>query len=164
MVAGHQLTSRPGSDVLLASRPMIEARIRTRVAALPNVEVRDRSRVAELITSRRPDTSSSEWGWTAPASDPGSGLSLIWWLPPVDVPAGFRMAGEPRLPRPPEDRLQVDLAYVSFRIRLRPHRLDGARLVGIWPRPGLPRGLMLIEQEDHWILTGGLRGSPPADG
>ena len=154
VVAGHQLTRQAqGSDVLLASRPLIEAQIRTRVAALPNVAVQGRSSVAELITS---DEQARVVG--VGVDGPGE-QSRQRVAADLVVAAGGRSGQLPAwlanlgYPRPPEDRLQVDLAYVSCRIRLRPHRLDGAKLVGIGPRPGLPRGLMLIEQEDHWILT-----------
>jgi 2-polyprenyl-6-methoxyphenol hydroxylase-like FAD-dependent oxidoreductase len=51
-------------------------------------------------------------------------------------------------------------------VRLAPGALPGNRLIGIGARPGLPRGLMLIEQEDHWILTVSGYGAdhhPPTD-
>ncbi len=42
---------------------------------------------------------------------------------------------------------------MSRRVRLRRETLGGDKLVGIGARPGCPRGLWLIAQEDHWILT-----------
>ena len=45
------------------------------------------------------------------------------------------------------------MRYVSRRVRLRRGALGGDKLVGIGARPGCPRGLWLIAQEDHWILT-----------
>jgi 2-polyprenyl-6-methoxyphenol hydroxylase-like FAD-dependent oxidoreductase len=55
---------------------------------------------------------------------------------------------------------------VSRRLRLRSGALPGDRIIGIGARPGLPRGLLLIEQEDHWILTVsgyGAKHHPPTD-
>ncbi|HWT24150.1 MAG TPA: hypothetical protein VN213_11650 [Solirubrobacteraceae bacterium] len=68
--------------------------------------------------------------------------------------------------RPAEERLPIDLLYVSRRVRLAPDTLPGDRIIGIGARPGLPRGLMLIEQEDHSILTVsgyGAEHHPPTD-
>jgi flavin-dependent dehydrogenase len=88
------------------------------------------------------------------------------------VAAGGRAARLPALletlgyPRPREDRLAVDLLYASRRVRLRPGALGEDKLVGIGARPGLPRGLWLIAQEDHWILTAfgyGAEHHPPVD-
>jgi 2-polyprenyl-6-methoxyphenol hydroxylase-like FAD-dependent oxidoreductase len=168
VVAGHQLTRQAqGSDVLLASRPLIETAIRKRVVALPNVALRAQSVVAELMTS--PDRAQvvgvlvdsslgqqSRERVTADLVVAASGRS-------AQVPAWLASLG---YPRPRQDRLQVDLLYVSRRIRLPPHRLGGAKLIGIGPRPGLPRGLMLIEQEDHWIVTAsgyGVEHHPPTN-
>jgi 2-polyprenyl-6-methoxyphenol hydroxylase-like FAD-dependent oxidoreductase len=69
-------------------------------------------------------------------------------------------------PRPGEDRLTIDLRYVSRRLHIDPEPLGGDRLIAIGARPGFPRGLFLIQQEDHWILTAfgyGRAHHPPTD-
>lgn len=68
---------------------------------------------------------------------------------------------------PVEDRLPVDLMYASRRLRLRPGALGGDKLIVIGARPGLPRGLGLLAQEDgQWMLTVmgyGAEHRPPTD-
>jgi hypothetical protein len=51
--------------------------------------------------------------------------------------------------RPQEDRLPINLLYASRRVRLRPGALGDDKLIGIGARPGFPRGLWLIGQENH---------------
>jgi 2-polyprenyl-6-methoxyphenol hydroxylase-like FAD-dependent oxidoreductase len=155
VISGHELCrDAVGADVLLASRPLIEGHIRRRVLALENVTVRERCVAADLLTSsdrervsgvriRPRDGSGTEDACDADLTVAASGRS-------ARVPALIEALGY----RPPqEERLPIDLLYVSRRLRLRPGSLPGERLIGIGARPGLPRGLMLIQQEDHWILT-----------
>lgn len=168
VISGHLLSREaPGADVLLASRPLIEGHIRRRVLALDNVTVRPRSDVTDLVTS--PDDKrvigvrirprgghGREEGCDADLTVAASGRSAR--LPALLEALGYR--------RPEEERLPIDLLYVSRRLRLRPGALPGDRIVGIGARPGLPRGLMLIEQEDHWVLTVsgyGAEHHPPTD-
>jgi 2-polyprenyl-6-methoxyphenol hydroxylase-like FAD-dependent oxidoreductase len=155
VISGHELCrDAVGADVLLASRPLIESHIRRRVLALGNVMVRERSDAAHLLTSsdgkrvsgvriRPRDGSEAEQACDAALTVAASGRSAR--IPALLQGMGYR--------RPNEERLQIDLLYVSRRVRLRPGALPGERVIGIGARPGLPRGLMLIEQEHHWILT-----------
>ena len=168
VISGHELCrDAPGADVLLASRPLIEGHIRRRVLALPNVTVRERCEAAELLTS--PDRSRVS-GVRIRTRD-GSGREEACGAE-LTVAAGGRSARLPALlealgyPRPREDRLPIDLLYASRRLRVAPGALAGARIIGIGARPGHPRGLMLLEQEDHWILTVsgyGAKHHPPTD-
>jgi 2-polyprenyl-6-methoxyphenol hydroxylase-like FAD-dependent oxidoreductase len=168
VISGHLLNREaPGADVLLASRPMVEGHIRRRVLALRNVTVRDHCNVAELVTS--PDRKRVTGVRIIPIA--GHATQNVGDAD-LTVAASGRSARVPRLletlgyRRPPEERLPIDLLYVSRRLRLRPGALPGDRLVGIGAQPGLPRGLMLIEQEDHWILTVfgyGAKHHPPTD-
>jgi 2-polyprenyl-6-methoxyphenol hydroxylase-like FAD-dependent oxidoreductase len=139
VIAGHELTREAhGADVLLASRPLIEGHIRRRVLALSNVTARERCDAVDLLTS-------------------ADGRRI------TGVPALLSALG---YERPEEERLAVDLLYVSGRVRTSRAAIGGDRLVGIGARPGLPRGVWLIEQEDHWILTAfgyGAEHHPPTD-
>ena len=162
VISGHELCrDGAGADVLLASRPLIEGHIRRRVLALPNVIIRERSEAAELLTS--PDRRRVR-GLRIRARD-GSGHEEMCGAE-LTVAASGRSARLPALlealgyPRPQDDRLPIDLLYASRRLRLAPGAHAGDRIIGIGARPGLPRGLMLIEQEDHWILTVSGYGAP----
>jgi 2-polyprenyl-6-methoxyphenol hydroxylase-like FAD-dependent oxidoreductase len=156
-----------GADVLLASRPLIEGHVRRRVLAPANVTVRERCDAVGLLTP--PDhqrvTGLRVRDRGADSTEEPLDADLV-------VAASGRAARVPTLlealgyPRPEENRLPVDLLYVSRRVRLRPGALDGDKLIGIGARPGLPRGVMLIAQEDHWILTVsgyGVEHHPPTD-
>jgi 2-polyprenyl-6-methoxyphenol hydroxylase-like FAD-dependent oxidoreductase len=168
VISGHELCRETaGAEVLLASRPLIEGHVRRRVLALPNVTVRERCEATDLVTSsdhrrvsgvriRPRDGGGREEVCAADLTVAASGRSAR--LPALLAALGY--------PRPEEERLPVDLLYVSRRLRLAPGALPGDRIIGIGARPGLPRGLMLIEQEDHWILTVsgyGAENHPPTD-
>ncbi|MGH2951075.1 MAG: FAD-dependent oxidoreductase, partial [Solirubrobacterales bacterium] len=168
VISGHELCrDAPGADVLLASRPLIEGRIRRRVLELPSVTIRERCDATELLTSSDGKRVSG-----VRVQPRGGGGAEEVWDADLTVAASGRSARIPALlealgyPRPEEERLPIDLLYVSRRVRLRPGGLPGERLIGIGARPGLPRGLMLIKQEDHWILTVsgyGAEHHPPTD-
>jgi 2-polyprenyl-6-methoxyphenol hydroxylase-like FAD-dependent oxidoreductase len=168
VVAGHPLTREArGADVLLASRPLIEGQIRRRALALGNVTVREQSDAVGLLASSGSDRVTGVQVRDRGGEDGGEALEAD-----LVVAAGGRAARLPALlealgcPRPREDRLAVDLLYASRRVLLRPGALGGDKLIGIGARPGLPRGLWLIAQEDHWILTAfgyGPEHHPPVD-
>jgi 2-polyprenyl-6-methoxyphenol hydroxylase-like FAD-dependent oxidoreductase len=168
VIAGHELTREAsGADVLLASRPLIEGHVRRRVLALANVTVRERCDAVDLLTSPHRErvtgvqvrSRSGEGGEVLLDAD----LVVAASGRAARVPASLEALG---YPRPEEDRLAVDLMYVSRRVRLQPGALGDDKLVLIGARPGLPRGVMLIAQEDHWILTAsgyGAEHHPPID-
>jgi 2-polyprenyl-6-methoxyphenol hydroxylase-like FAD-dependent oxidoreductase len=168
VISGHLLSREAaGADVLLASRPLIEGHIRRRVVALENVTVRDRRDAAELLTSSDGRRVSGVLIRPRVAGGPDEACDAD-----LTVAASGRSARVPALlealgyRRPEEERLPIDLLYVSRRLRLPAGALPGDRLIGIGACPGLPRGLMLIEQEDHWILTAsgyGAEHHPPTD-
>lgn len=168
VIAGHEMTREAaGADVLLASRPLIEGHVRRRVRALANVTVRERCGAVDLLTS--PDRERVTGVRVQSRSGEGGEERLDADLV---VAASGRAARVPALlealgyPRPTEERLTVDLSYVSRRVRLRPGALGSDKLIGVGARPGLPRGVLLIAQEDHSILTVsgyGVEHHPPTD-
>lgn len=168
VIAGHPITQDAvGTDVLLASRPLIEGHVRRRVLSIDNVAVRERCDAVDLLTSpgRHRVT-----GVCLRDQSRGGAEELL--RADLVVAASGRDARVPAMlealgyPRPKEDRLNVDIHYVSRRLRLRPGALGADKAVLIGARPGQPRGLMLLEQEDHWILTMsgyGAEHRPPTD-
>ena len=168
VIAGHAITrDAQGADVLLASRPLIEGHIRRRVLALAKVEVRERCDAVDLLFSadRRRVSGVRVRGPRAEAAEEALDADLV-------VAASGRAARLPAVlteqgyARPQEERLAVDLLYASRRVRLRQGALGDDKLIGIGARPGCPRGLWLIAQEDHWILTAfgyGAEHHPPLD-
>jgi 2-polyprenyl-6-methoxyphenol hydroxylase-like FAD-dependent oxidoreductase len=168
VIAGHELTREArGADMLLASRPLIEGHVLRRVRALPRVTVRERCEALGLVAS--PDRGRVT-GLRLRDLDGRGGEEPV--AADLVVAAGGRSARVPAwlealgYPRPPEERLAVDLLYVSRRVRPPAGALGADRLIGVGARPGLPRGVWLIEQEDHWILTAfgyGPEHHPPTD-
>lgn len=168
IIAGHPITrDAHAADILLASRPLIEGQVRRRVLALGNVSVRERCDAVALLTTsdhhritgiRLRGTSRDE------AEEPlMADLVVAATGRDARVATMLEALG---YARPKEDRLDVDIHYVSRRIRVPPGALGPDRGVLIGARPGQPRGLMLVEQEDHWILTVsgyGAEHRPPMD-
>ena len=168
VIAGHELTREAsGADVLLASRPLIEGHVRRRVLAISNVTVRERCDAIDLVTSpgneRVTGVRVRERSAEGAEERLDAGLVVAASGRAARVPALLEALG---YQRPKEERLPVDVLYVSRRVRLRPDALGEDKLIGIGARPGLPRGVMLIAQEDHWILTVsgyGAEHHPPTD-
>lgn len=155
VIAGHPITQDAvGADVLLASRPLLEGHVRRRVLSIDNVSVRERCDAVDLLTTpgRHRVTGVRLRDQSRDGAEQPLRADLVVAATGRDarVPAMLEALG---YPRPKEDRLDVDIHYVSRRLRLRPGALGADRVVLIGARPGKPRGLMLIEQEDHWILT-----------
>lgn len=122
VIAGHEITREAsGADVLLASRPLIEGHVRRRILAIPNVTVRERCAAVDLLTSPNNGRVTG-----VRVRDRRSGGSVEALDAGLVVAASGRAARVPALlealgyPRPKEERLPVDLLYVSRRVRLRP--------------------------------------------
>ena len=168
VIAGHPITREAqGADVMLASRPLIEGHVRRRVLALANVTARQRCDAVDLVTStdgrrvtgvhvrdRRVGGGEAALDADLVVAATGRGARI----PALLEALGYR--------RPQEDRLPINLLYASRRVRLGHGALGDDKLIGIGARPGFPRGLWLIAQENHWILTAfgyGGEHHPPTD-
>jgi 2-polyprenyl-6-methoxyphenol hydroxylase-like FAD-dependent oxidoreductase len=168
VVAGHELTREAGgADVLLASRPLIEGLVRRRVRALENVTVRERCDVLELLTSpdhgrvtgvrvrhRSGERIEEQVAADLVVAASGRAARVPAWLEPLGYP------------RPDEERLAIDVMYVSRLVRLRAVAFAD-KVVLIGARPGFPRGLFLVAQENQeWLVTPsgyGPENHPPTD-
>ena len=168
VAGGHQLArGDSGRQAVLASRPFLEGHVRRRVRALPNVELRDRCDALGLVASEdgervtgvrvlgRADGSAAE---ELPAdlvvAATGRGARLAAWLEELGYPG------------PAEQRLDIDIVYATSPLRLPAGALGADKLVLVFARPGLPRGLFLFaEEHDRWRLSAyGYRGNhPPTD-
>jgi 2-polyprenyl-6-methoxyphenol hydroxylase-like FAD-dependent oxidoreductase len=168
VVAGHELTREAdGADVLLASRPLIEGLVRRRVRALANVTLRERCDVLELrtpndhgrVTGVRVRSRSGKRVEEQVDAD----LVVAANGRAARVPAWLEALG---YPRPDEERLPIDVMYVTRLIRLRPGAFAD-KVVLIGARPGLPRSLFLVAQENQqWLVTPsgyGPEHHPPTD-
>ncbi|HVG99191.1 MAG TPA: alpha/beta fold hydrolase [Miltoncostaeaceae bacterium] len=169
VVGGHELARGVlGGPSLFASRPFIEGHVRRRVRALPAVEVVDGCDALGLTTApgggrvtgvrvlRRHDGSAEE----TLAAD----LVIAATGRDARVPAWLEAIGAPR---PPEERLDVDVTYASRHLRLPAGALGGDGMVLIGATPQRPRTMFLFSQENgRWILSLGGYGPanrPPAD-
>ena len=164
---GHRL--RPGPSGLLAlqaSRPMLEAALRVRVRMLPSVRFMDQCDVAGLTTTsdngrvtgarvvRRHD--GVEQALTADLVVDATGRGSR-------TPAWLELLG---YPRPPEDRVDIGIGYVSRTYRLVPGLLDGGLGILNAPTPVHPRGgaLAAIENDRFLVTLFGILGDhPPTD-
>jgi 2-polyprenyl-6-methoxyphenol hydroxylase-like FAD-dependent oxidoreductase len=168
-IAGHRITREGDGDVSIsASRPMLEGLVRRRVLALPEVEVMERSTVTGLEAKdgdgRVAGVRVKGQGRDAGGQRLDADLVLAASGRAGRVPAWLEELG---YARPTEEKLPVELMYVTRRLRREPGALNGDKWVVIGARPGRPRTLVMSAVEnDQWIVTLAGYGSehhPPTD-
>jgi 2-polyprenyl-6-methoxyphenol hydroxylase-like FAD-dependent oxidoreductase len=167
---GHKLCqdgrySRP-TPTYQPSRPYLESHLRARLRALPNIELIDRCSVLELVGSE-PDhrVTGVRIAHRAGGEEQRIDADLV-----VDATGrGGRAASwlaAMGYDKPAEDRIEVNIRYVSRHLRLRTGSLDREKVVIVGAEPARPTGAILLQQErECWILTLiGYEGShPPTD-
>jgi 2-polyprenyl-6-methoxyphenol hydroxylase-like FAD-dependent oxidoreductase len=168
VTGGHQLARGDiGRQAVLASRPFLEGHVRRRLAQLTNVALEDRCDAVGLLADRPRDriagvrllrraagSAAEELPADLVVAATGRGARLPAWLE------------ERGYPRPAEQRLDIDIAYATSPLRLSAGALGPDKLVLIFARPELPRGLFLFaEEHDRWRLSAyGYGGNhPPTD-
>jgi 2-polyprenyl-6-methoxyphenol hydroxylase-like FAD-dependent oxidoreductase len=157
----------PDLRITGATRPLLEAVVRERVLRIPNVELLDGWSARELITTG--DRSRVTGVRLRSQSDPDEQLTLHADLV---LDATGRGSPSPRwladagYERPQEQRLQVDVHYVTRLFRREPGDLGGCRHVLIdVPPDGRRGGVALAVEDDRWQVTliGMLGERPPIE-
>ncbi|MEV6928534.1 FAD-dependent monooxygenase [Dactylosporangium sp. NPDC051485] len=152
---GHRLRQVPiGMTALSCSRPYLENYLRSKVFALPGVRVRGGTDVVgvEADAGRARVTGALVQGR-------GAGRTEVL---PADLvlDATGRGSRPPRwleelgYERPEEERLHVDLAYVSRHFEVDPALLDGDIAIIIGPSAAAPRGgAVMLQEAGRAVIT-----------
>ena len=137
-----------GMEGLLMSRPFLEGAVRRRVLALPNVIARENTTVDGLWSGGTPQrVTGVRIGTEALRADlvvdaGGRGSHSTQWLKTM----GYA--------NPPEERVEVALAYTTRWFRRKPGHLAGDTAAIIPPTPdGKRGGVMLAQENDRWTVT-----------
>ena len=168
VAGGHQLArGDSGRQALLASRPFLEGHVRRRLAQLPNVALEDRCDAVGLLGDQRHDRIAGvrllRRAAGSAAEELPADLVVVATGRGARLPAWLEELG---YPRPAEQRLDIDIAYATIPLRLPAGALGADKLVLVFARPELPRGLFLFaEEHDRWRLSAyGYGGHhPPTD-
>lgn len=150
-----------------ATRPVLEGRVRERVAALENVTFLDRHDIVGLVTD---DARTTVTGVRVQGQEPGDGERELQARLVVDTSGrGSRTPlwlEELGYERPEEERIKIDLSYTTRRFRLPdPSVLNGDLSINPVSSPSHRRGAFLSRIEDGLVavsLTGVLGDSAPA--
>jgi len=158
---GYLLRPEPSGLIGLAvSRPLLELAIRSQVEALHGVTITGRCEVTGLTTSpdrlrvtgvrtrnRADETAESTIDADLVVDAAGRGTRTPVWLEEL----GYTRA--------PEERLGIQVAFVSRTYRREPHYLDGHIGGTFIPYPGRQLGGIAMAQEgDRFIVTLAIRG------
>ncbi|MET7640630.1 FAD-dependent monooxygenase [Streptomyces sp. NPDC005438] len=165
---GHQLGQTDiGLLGVASSRPYLESYVRHRVTALPEVRLRDTTDIVGLETT--PDRTRVT-GVHVQSREEGSEAELI--RAELVVDATGRASRTPHwldelgYQRPEEERIGVDLAYVTREYRREPDQLGGDLAIIVGPTQDNHRGAFVQAIEgDRVIVTlfGILGDHPPTD-
>ncbi|MFD3728513.1 FAD-dependent oxidoreductase [Streptomyces sp. NPDC058671] len=161
----------PGTTGLIcvsATRPVLEGRVRERVAALPGVTLLERHDIVGLVADEGRETVT---GVRVQSQEQGSAERTIDADLVVDATGrGSRTPvwlEEFGYERPDEERIRIDLSYTTRRFRLRDETvLNGDLSINPVSSPSHRRGAFLSRIEDGLVvvsLTGVLGDSAPAD-
>ncbi len=162
ILSGHDLSRvDTGARAIQLSRPMLENAIRARVADIPHVKIIDGQPAVGLratagrITGVRIVTPSGEEIVHADLVVDAMGRSARTpaWLTELGYQA------------PAEDRIKVDIRYVSRTMRLAANTTPPDMLTLVGPVPGRTRALAFAAlEDDRWIFTAvGMAGDHPTD-
>ncbi len=158
---GHTLSRPPGvAKAVLATRPFIEAAVRRFMCRKPGIEFLPECKALGFQTISAGDRVSGV--------RVASNYEKREWLLPADfvvcAPGRTRLAAawleEIGYSRPPEERLPLNLSYVSRHFRLQEGALGADKACLSSPSPTNPRGWSLLQQEHgSWVFS--LQGYGP---
>lgn len=163
VLGGHRLARCAPSGELdvFASRLLLEHHLREAVRALPAVTLLDRhdvvrpvfdgARATGVVVRSRPGGGDEELAADLVVDATGRGSRTPVWLTEAGRTA------------PVEDRVAVDVGYVTGRFRLRPGALgdDVAALVGTSPDNPRGGGAFEVENGEHMVCLAGILGDHP---
>ncbi|MFI5693776.1 FAD-dependent oxidoreductase [Kribbella sp. NPDC051586] len=145
---GHRLRQVPiGMTALSFSRPYLENYVRAKVLAMPGIELRastdivgidadpETKRVIGAFVQRRDAAGLEGVPADLVVDATGRGSRTPRWLTELDYG------------RPPEEKVQLDLAYVSRHYEVDPEALEGDIAIVIGPSAVAPRGGAVMLQE-----------------
>ncbi|WP_328519730.1 NAD(P)/FAD-dependent oxidoreductase [Kribbella sp. NBC_00359] len=152
---GYRLRQVPsGMTALSFSRPYLENYLRAKVFALPGVEVWSGTDIVDLAA----DEGGARVTGAAVQRRDGGAVQTI--AADLVVDATGRGSRAPRwladlgYERPREERLYVDLAYVSRHYKVDPASLDGDIAIIIGPSAAAPRGgAVMLQEAGRAVIT-----------
>lgn len=160
-VAGRRLArTQVGQPQILASRPLLDRTLLSRLDALPNVELRDRTDACGLVVERdrvtgvrligRRDGREETLAADLVVDASGRGSRAPKWLAELGRPA------------PAEESMDVSVRYTTRCFRRRPGDLGGDRFVYVsGAAPERPRGCVAFAVDgDRWMLLLFSYGAP----
>ncbi|MGQ5260854.1 FAD-dependent monooxygenase [Micromonospora sp. ZYX-F-536] len=163
---GYPMRRSPSGLIGLGvSRPLLEHAVRSRVGKLPNVRFRARTEVSSLVTS---GDGRRVVGVTVAERDGERGTLHA----DLVVDAGGRASrtplwlGELGYPTPREQRVPIEVTYVTRLYQRDPRHLDGLLGALTNARPERPRtGIVAVQEGERFAvaLSGVLGEEPPVD-
>lgn len=169
-IYGHTVhRSDAGYELLQASRPLVEWRVRSRVRELWNVDLVDRTEVRGLVA--RPDDGAVVSGVRVVpvvaahhAEERVIGADLVVACLGRHGPVAEWLGGL-GYAAPAEEGVEIDMVYASCRLHLRPGALPDDREIIVAHRdPARGLALFAIEDGEHQLTLIGYGGDhPPLD-
>lgn len=166
LLSGHRLAQAPsGLRGTFCSRPLLESHVRARVRALPPVRFLDGCAITGLTvdTAGRAVTGARVRPGRGPERTLPADLVVDATGRGSRTPAWLEELG---YPRPPEERVVVDVGYATRTFRFAGDPLGGDKLVLHAGTPAAPRmGAFAPLEDGRWIVSlGGILGDhPPTD-
>jgi 2-polyprenyl-6-methoxyphenol hydroxylase-like FAD-dependent oxidoreductase len=143
-----------GLDVILASRPFLEAHLRQRVKDLPNVTVTEGAEAVGLLASHRHNRITGvQVSGLREAGQQSLDCDLV-----VDATGragrGATWLAAQGWHGPAEKKTRIDIAYTSCHYRLPPDASGAGKVFLSATRPDRPRGMIFVAQENNqWVLS-----------